>query len=261
MSDRPVAVITGASSGIGWELAKVFASKGYDIVAVARRAERLAELKETLKDVHVYPVVLDMARAKGPQKLLAATKELGLQIDTLVNNAGTAYHGRFTDMSEAQARGLLDLNIRSLTLTTQLFLPQMKQAGHGKILNVASIVGFQAVPSMALYAASKAFVLSFTESLAEELSEDGVTVSALCPGLTKTEMVSDLGTDQLLNWPGADMLVDDPACVAKEAYDALTRKQVITIPGIFNKLVMNWAEYQPRWLKRGLAGFAARATW
>ncbi len=261
MTDRPVAVITGASSGIGWELAKVFAANGYDIVAVARRADRLAQLKQELSNVSVYPVTLDMARAKGPQKLFDAVQELGLTVDTLVNNAGTAFRGRFSDMSESQARNLLDLNIRSLTQTTQLFLPQMRANRHGKILNVASIVGFQAVPSMALYAASKAYVLSLTESLAEELAQDGITVSALCPGLTKTEMVGDLGTDQLLNFPGSELLMDDPACVAREAYDSLQSRQVITIPGMLNKLMINWAEYQPRWLKRGLAGFAARATW
>ena len=261
MSDRPVAVITGASSGIGRELAKVFAANNYDIVAVARRADRLAELKQELDSVNVYPIVLDLAKVKGPRKLLEATEELGLSVDTLVNNAGTAFHGRFAEMSESRAKGLIDLNIRSLTQCTQLFLPQMKAQGHGKILNVASIVGFQAVPSMALYAASKAYVLSFSESLAEELAQDGITVSALCPGLTKTEMVSDLGTDQLLDFPGAELFMESPTCVAKEAFDALQRKQVITIPGFFNKLMINWAEYQPRWLKRGLAGFAARATW
>ena len=261
MTDRPVAVITGASSGIGWELAKVFADHQYDIVAVARRADRLAQLKQELDKVNVYPVVLDLAKAKGPRKLLEATEELGVTVDTLVNNAGTAFQGRFADMSESQTKSLLDLNVRTLTQCTQLFLPQMRANGHGKILNVASIVGFQAIPSMALYAASKAFVLSFSESLAEELAQEGITVSALCPGLTKTEMVSDLGTDQLLNFPGADLFMDNPGCVAKEAFDALQRKQVITVPGFFNKLIINWAEYQPRWLKRGLAGFAARATW
>ncbi|MEM7099970.1 MAG: SDR family oxidoreductase [Pseudomonadota bacterium] len=267
MTDRPVALVTGASSGIGRALAVEFSKQGYDIVAVARRADKLAELKAQLTDARVYPVVLDLAKAKGPAKLLAATEELGLSIDVLVNNAGTAYQGPFEEMSEAQIRGQLDLNIRTLTITTHLFLPQIKRSTKGSILNVSSVVGFQAIPSMAIYAASKAFVLSFTESLAEELRADGVRVNALCPGLTDTQMVSDLGTDKLFGIPSAgsavefnvaQLIMDDPACVAKEAYQALERKQVITIPGMLNKLFIGWAEYQPRWFKRNLAGIATR---
>ena len=177
-----------------------------------------------------------------------------------MNTAGAAYQGRFVEMSESRTVDLINLNIRTLTRLTQLYLPQMIESQHGKILNVASVVGFQAVPSMALYAASKAFVLSFSESLAEETAGDGITVSALCPGLTKTEMVDDLGSKDMLGWP-AEFIMDNPDTVALEAYNALQRKQVVTVPGIFNKLVVNWAEYQPRWLKRSLAGIAARSSW
>ena len=267
MNDRPVALVTGASSGIGRALAQEFSNNGYDIIAVARRADKLAELKAELTTTNVYPVVLDLAKAKGPAKLLAATEELGLNVDVLVNNAGAAYQGQFEDMSEAQIRNILDLNIRTLTVTTHLFLPQLKASNQASILNVSSVVGFQAIPSMAIYAASKAFVLSFTESLAEELRSEGITVNALCPGLTDTAMVSDLGTDKLLTLPSgsglgelnlSQLIMDNPRCVAKEAFQALERKQVITIPGLLNKFFIGWAEYQPRWFKRNLAGIATR---
>lgn len=255
---KPVALITGASSGIGYELAKEFAARGYDLVVVARRKERLEELANELKDTtRVYPITLDLSKARGAQKLFEATQELGLHVNTLVNNAGAAYQGRFSEMSQSQIHNLLALNMRGLTDTTHRYLPGMLERGEGKILNVASVVGFQAVPSMALYSASKAFVLSFTESLAEELRCEGIRVSALCPGLTKTDMVDDLGTSQ---YPGSEWIMSDARSVAREGYQALHRGETIRIPGLINQLAVNWAEYQPRWMKRTLAGFFGRAT-
>ncbi len=255
---KPTALITGASSGIGYELAKVFAEKDHDLIVVARRQAPLEALAEQYDGrVNVHPLVLDLSKARGPQKLYDATAELGLQVDTLVNNAGAAYQGRFADMSRTQIHNLLALNMRCLTDTTHAFLPDMLARGSGKILNVASVVGFQAIPGMALYSASKAFVLSFSESLAEELRCEGIRVSALCPGLTRTDMVTDLGTDQ---YPGSELIMGDARSVALEGYQALHNGETIRVPGLLNQLAVNWAEFQPRWIKRTLAGIAGRAT-
>ena len=257
-SARPTALITGASAGIGAALARVFAERGYDLIICARREDKLSELAESLAPLaQVDYVAVDLAKAKGPAKLYAAVEQIGKPVDTLVNNAGIAYQGSFEDMSARQIQDMLSLNIRSLTEITQLFQPQMLERKKGKILNVGSVVGFQAVPGMALYSASKSFVLSFTESLAEEVRYQGVRVSALCPGLTRTEMVNDLGTDAI---PGAERMMAEPREVALAGYQALHQGEVIRIPGLFNQAVVNWAEYQPRWLKRTLAGIAGRAT-
>lgn len=257
-SAKPTALITGASAGIGAALAQVFAERGYDLIVCARREDKLAELAESLKPhAQVDYVVVDLAKAKGPSKLFEAVTALNKPVDVLVNNAGLAYQGSFEDMSARKTQDMLALNIRSLTEITQLFLPQMLERQRGKILNVGSVVGFQAVPGMALYSATKAFVLSFTESLAEEVRCQGVQVSALCPGLTRTEMVSDLGTDAI---PGAELMMADPREVAIAGYQAIHQGEVIRVPGMFNQAVVNWAEFQPRWLKRTLAGIAGRAT-
>ncbi|MEM9621940.1 MAG: SDR family NAD(P)-dependent oxidoreductase [Pseudomonadota bacterium] len=255
---KPTALITGASSGIGYELARVFADKGYNLVVVARREELLAALANELAETtQVHTVVMDLSKARGPAKLFAATEAMGLQIDVLVNNAGTAYQGRFADMSQSQIHNLLALNMRGLTDTTYEYLPGMLERGQGKILNVASVVGFQAIPGLALYSASKAFVLSFSESLAEEVRCQGVQVSALCPGLTKTDLVNDLGTNQ---YPGSELFMSDARSVAREGYQALHAGETIRVTGLLNQLAVGWAEYQPRWLKRTLAGIAGRAS-
>ncbi len=259
---NPLALITGASAGIGAELARVFCANGYDLILVARNETRLQALAESLRSQHdhlprIEIISVDLAKAKGVRQLCAHVDDMGVSVDTLVNNAGSAYQGRFADMSLEQSQQMLQLNTRSLVELTHRLLPQMRARKAGRILNVASVVGFQAVPSLALYAATKAFVVSFSESLSEELRNEGITVTALCPGLTRTDMVSDLGTDR---YPGAQLIMSDAASVAREGFRAVHAGEAIRIPGFFNQLVVNWAEYQPRWLKRGLAGMAARAS-
>ena len=254
-TSKPLALVTGASSGIGRELARVFAERGYNLILCARREEKLQALADELAPLcETHVVALDLSRRRGAEKLFAAASRIG-PVDTLINNAGTAYQGRFASMSTLQITDIVHLNIRALSETTALFLPQMLAAEQGKILNVSSVVGFQAVPGMAVYSASKAFVLSFTESLAEETRCSGIKVCALCPGLTDTEMVSDLGVEQI---PGAQMMMSQPRDVALQGYNALHQGEVIRVPGIFNQAVVNWAHYQPRWLTRTLAGFAER---
>lgn len=255
---KPVALITGASSGIGAALARVFAAHGYDLILCARREDRLLAIaKELARTTQVDCITLDLAKSKAPRRLFTAVQALGKPIDTLVNNAGSAAQGAFSGLTEQQGQNIVALNIQTLTQLTTLFLPQMIARGQGKILNVASVVGFQAIPGMAVYSASKAYVLSFSESLAEEVRHQGITVCALCPGLTRTEMVGDLGTDSI---PGAQLLMADPKEVAEAGFCALRRGQTIHVSGALNQAVVSWAEYQPRWLKRMLTGIVGRAT-
>ena len=254
--ERPTALITGASSGIGYELARVFAASGFDLVVTARREDRLADLAAGLPSgcrVKVVPV--DLSKAKGPARLLAAVKEAGLEIDVLVNNAGIAATGPFQSLSRDQVREMLQVNLRALTELTQGVLPDMIARGRGRILNVASVTAFQAVPGMSLYAATKAFVLSFTEGLSEDLRGTGVTVTALCPGLTRTEMVSQVqGLD--LAGPFAASARD----VALEGYRACMAGEVVRVPGLLNQAMVSWVQYQPRWLVRLFSGAMARST-
>jgi short-subunit dehydrogenase len=170
-----------------------------------------------------------------------------------VNNAGTAQAGRFAAMSQDAVVAMIDVNVRALTALTRAVLPGMLERKRGKILNIASVASFQPVPAMAVYAATKAYVLSFTEALAEELAKTGVTATALCPGLTNTPLVSRIGATEV---PTFAMLA--PAEVAREGFDACMSGEVIRTPGITNRLTTTWMRYQPRWLVRRMAGMVSR---
>jgi len=253
---KPVALITGASSGIGAELARIYASNGYDLIIAARREPLLASLAaELAPSCTVHSVVVDLARSKGPGRLFDAVAELGLTVDVLVNNAGVIDTEPMLDAPRERLINLINLNVRALTDLTHLFGTPMVARGYGRILNVASVASFQPVPGMAVYAASKAFVLSLTESLSEELKSTGVTVTALCPGPTKTEMADAFKDMELADW-----FLADARTVAQEGFDACKAGQVIRIPGIANQALVNWSHFQPRWLVRTLAGFASRGS-
>ncbi|HEX7440464.1 MAG TPA: SDR family NAD(P)-dependent oxidoreductase, partial [Caldimonas sp.] len=156
--------------------------------------------------------------------------------------------------------GLVNLNVRALTELTSLLLPGMVERRFGRVLNVASLAAFQAVPSMAAYAASKAYVLALTEALAEELKGSGVTVSALCPGMTDTHMMAEIkaGSSAAAKLP--KQLISDPKDVATQAYEALMSGQVVLVPGLPNQITAAWSQVMPRWLTRYVTGFAARRT-
>ena len=252
---RPIALITGASAGIGVELARIFAAEGYDLILAARRADRLEALAAELDGGTVHCVPVDLAKAKGPQKLIDAVAELGIRVDVLVNNAGVISTEPMLEAKAGDLTNLVNLNCRSLMELTHHFGRQMVERGYGRILNVASVASFQPVPGMAVYAASKAFVLSLTESLSEELRGTGVSVTALCPGPTRTEMADAFADLQMAEW-----FLADPKSVAREGFDALRAGQVIRVPGLANQAMVNWANYQPRWLLRTLGGFASRSA-
>ncbi len=189
------------------------------------------------------------------KKLFDAVAETGMIVDVLVNNAGVISTEPMLESDRESLLNLVNLNVRTLTELTHLFGEQMVSRGYGRILNVASTASFQPVPGMAVYAASKAFVLSLTESLSEELRSSGVTVTALCPGPTRTEMADALSEVEFAEW-----FLADPKSVAQEGFDALKAGQVIRVPGIANQAMVNWSHYQPRWLVRALGGLAARGS-
>ena len=252
---RPIALITGASAGIGEELARIFAGRGYDLILAARREDRLQALATELPEAEVYCIGVDLAKAKGPRKLIDRVAELELKVDVLVNNAGVISTEPMLEEDGDWLTNLVNLNVRALTELTHHFGSEMADRGYGRILNVASVASFQPVPGMAVYAASKAFVLSLTESLSEELRGSGVTVTALCPGPTKTEMA-----DAFADMQAADWFLADARQVAQEGFDALKAGQVIRVPGLANQALVNWTNYQPRWLVRTLGGLASRSA-
>jgi short-subunit dehydrogenase len=187
--------------------------------------------------------------------LYKEVNDRGIRIDVLVNNAGVAYGGAFTDMDPDDVSHMVLLNAATLASLTRLFVTDMLARGSGRILNVASLSAFQAVPIMSLYAATKAFVLSFTEGLAEELKGTGVTATALCPGITATDMVQEIG-GALPEIP--TFMQSDVKDVAKQGFDACMAGEVVRVPGVANQLSALWSQTQPRWLVRTLGGMIGR---
>ena len=252
--DRPLALVTGASSGIGRELARVFAREGWDTILVARRAEALRELAAELEaagvDAHVLPA--DLAHPDGPTRVFDEVAARGLSIDALVNNAGLGSWGRFAETEWRHERDLLAVNVTALTELTKRFLPGFVERGHGRILNVSSTAAFQPGPLMAVYFASKAYVLHLSLALADELRGTGVTVTTLCPGPTRTEFASSAGAKK------ASMFIgnrgDDPASVARKGYAAMLRGRPLVVIGTVNKTLV----FANRLAPRGVAARVAR---
>ncbi len=191
-------LITGASGGIGYELAKLFARDHHNLVLVARSADKLAQVAAELQThgVTVKTISLDLAAPPAPKFLFDQLQREGIAIDILINNAGFGAFGEFAQMPEEEIRGQIDLNITALTALTRLFLPPMVQRHSGRIMNVASTAGFQPGPLMAVYYATKAYVISFSEAIANELRHSGVTVTCFCPGATNTGFAKRAGNDQ-----------------------------------------------------------------
>ena len=266
-------LITGASSGIGLELARLFATDGHPLVLVARRADRLAALAETLRRDHeiaVHIVPLDLTATGAVDALVAELAREGLGIRVLVNNAGFGSYGPFVDQDPAVIDDMITLNIAALTRLTRLLLPAMVAGASGHataplrpgVMNVASTAAFQPGPLMAAYFATKAFVLHFTEALHEELRGRGVTATAFCPGPTRSEFFSGdpmvpasaFGPDGELKsvaraeYARRDARRMDTAAAARAGYEGYRRGQAIAIPGWQNRM-LPWAG---RLLPRGL---------
>ena len=255
------ALITGASSGIGEELARCFAKGGFDLVLVARSADKLRALAAELQaaqDITVRVQPADLSQPDAAAALAAALKRRHVTVDVLVNNAGVLEQGAFCDMAPSRHQELVALNVAGLTAMLAQFLPGMRERGWGRVLNVASIAAFQPVPSLATYAATKAYVLSLTEALSEELKGSGVSLTALCPGITATPMVSRAtdANNKLSQVP--DFMVGRAADVAAEGYRACLRGEVIRVPGVVNLASTLAARATPKWLLRGFSGLVAR---
>ncbi len=252
---RGTALVTGASSGIGAAIARCLSEEGFDLVITARRLDKLEALAAELT-TSVTVVSADLSEQADVDRLIETTEtEVTHPINVLVNNAGADLDGEFLSANWEDIQKLLTTNITSLTQLTHHYAPGMVSAGAGRILNVASVAAFHPVPGMDLYAASKAYVLSLSESLSESLRGTGVSVTALCPGLTSTDMARP---DLLELAP--PQLVSDPDEVAREGIRAMLNREAICIPGPANKLALTWAQHQPRWLVRNLGGFARKLT-
>ncbi|WP_139492409.1 SDR family NAD(P)-dependent oxidoreductase [Brevibacillus dissolubilis] len=234
------ALITGASSGIGRELAIRFAQDRHNVILVARSEGKLKELADQIRTqygVTVTIIAKDLADIHAPKEIYDQLQQAGIQVDYLANNAGIGCFGDFVTNDIDQEMQLIDLNVRALAYMSRLFLPDMVKRRHGGILNVASTAAFQPGPLMANYYASKSYVLSLTEALANELKGTGVTISALCPGPTETDFVKEAHMEGSKLFKGDVM---SAKAVAEMGYDGLMAGQTIVIPGLKNKL-MAWS--------------------
>jgi hypothetical protein len=236
--NKQTALITGASSGIGLELSKLFARDRHHLVLVARSTHKLESLAVELRgahgiDVMVLPADLSIPGAAG--EVFRAVHVQNIQVDVLVNNAGFGIHEPLIKADLNETAQMLQVNITALTELTRLFLPGMLARRQGRILNVGSTGSFAPGPFMAAYLASKAYVLSFTEGLAEELRGTGVTATALCPGVTPTGFQ---GRAQVGNMPLTRYGVLSAEKVAAAGYKALLRGKRVEVPGVFNKLLV-----------------------
>lgn len=241
---RPVTLVTGASSGLGAEFARLCAKRGDEVVLAARRKERLDALAGELGNAHA--VSIDLAREQAPNQLVSELEWRGLRVETLINNAGFGLAGRFADLPLARQREMLDLNVVALTELTHLVIPAMREKGQGAILNVASTGAFQPGPGIAVYFATKAYVLSFTEALHQELKGSGIMVSALCPGPTATEFgaVAGVSNEQFQKFSAS------AAEVAAAGLKGLGRNQAVIVPGLMNKVSAQSNRLLPRAVMR-----------
>jgi uncharacterized protein len=250
--NTPTSLITGASSGIGLDLAHLFAAKKYDLILVARREDKLREVAAVIMREHgvkVEVIAADLSQPAAPAALVAELERRGLAVDVLVNNAGFGDRGAVAELSVERQRDMLQVNVTALTELSRYLLPAMLQRKRGGILNVASTAAFQPGPFMSVYYASKAYVLSFSEGLAEELRDTGVTVTCLCPGATATEFAQEANmTESRLFQMGAMTSKE----VARAALDGFLAGKVIVVPGIKNKLGAQSVRFSPRWMVRRL---------
>lgn len=240
-------LITGASSGIGLELSKLFARKGYDLVMVSQRKENLEKAKMLVckenSKVKIFTIAKDLGEASAPKEIFEYTKNNSIHIDILVNNAGIQVYGNFHSIDIEDTLNLMYVNMFALTELTRLYVDEMVNMGRGKILNLASTGAFQPCPLNAVYCASKAFVLNFSEAIGEELKGTGVSVTTLCPGATKTNFAKRAHIEDIRLFNGSVM---EPSKVALIGYNALIKKKAVVVTGIYNKLLAQSVRFIPR---------------
>jgi short-subunit dehydrogenase len=249
VTPRPATLITGASAGLGVEFARQCARRGEEVILVARRKDRLDALAAEIGNAHV--IVADLSEPGQATRVVAEAISHGLWVNTLINNAGFGLKGRFDELSLAKQLEMIDLNIRALTNLSYVVINDMALKGGGAILNVASTAAFQPGPKMAVYFATKAFVLSFTEALHEEWRARGIRVSALCPGPTATEFGAVAGFAE----KGAfDRFAADSASVVRAGLEGLDKNRAVVVPGLLNKVSAASSRFVPRSVIRKIAG-------
>jgi len=252
MARRPLALVTGASAGIGLELCRLLAADGHDLVLVARRRERLDALAAELTAAHgaaCHVVPADLADPSAPQSIAGALRSADLSVDVLVNNAGFGSNGPFHTLPLERELAMIQVNVTALVALTGLLLPGMVERGRGRVLNIASTAAFQAGPRMATYYATKGFVLSWSEAVAIELEGTGVTVTAHCPGATTSEFTSVAGTGETRLFQQQTPATSEE--VAAHAWRATQAGQRVAIHGFLNRVGAFGVRLSPR-------GMAAR---
>jgi short-subunit dehydrogenase len=240
--------VTGASSGFGEEFARQYAAQGRALVLVARRLDRLQALAETLRQEHGTEVVVeqvDLSDIAAISRLHERLRDRGIEIDVLINNAGHGLQGAFADTPLDTALAMVQLDIASLTAVTHIFARDMRRRRRGQILLVASMLAYQGVENFAVYSAAKAYVLRLAEALHRELKSDGITVTALCPGLTDTGFAK--AAQQKIT-PLLKLLMMKPAPVVRAGIRALQAGRMSVVPGFANKFLVAFTWATPRWL-------------
>ena len=246
---KKIALVTGASAGLGVEFARQLSRRGYGLVLVARRKDRLDELASELGNAR--PVAIDLSKSTAADNLMADLKDNGEDVDLLVNNAGFGLIGDFAELDSRRERQMIDLNVGTLSDLCRAVAPSMIERGTGGIINVASIAAFQPGPKMAVYFATKAFVLSLTEALHEELRPHGVKVSCLCPGPTRTEFGDVAGFAGNATFDRIAMNARDVVAIGLKGLDA---NHAVVIPGWMNKVTAASTRFAPRSVVRKVAG-------
>ena len=249
MSTRPATLITGASAGLGAEFARQCAARGDEVVLVARRTDRLRALAAEIGKAHV--IAADLARPEAATQIVGETIARGMWVRTLINNAGFGLRGRFDELALDRQLEMIDLNVRALTSLAFVVINDMVLKGGGSILNVASTAAFQPGPNMAVYFATKAYVLSFSEALHEEWKDRGIKVSCLCPGPTRTEFGEVAGIRTLGQF---DRLAMDAGPVVRAGLHGLEKNRAVVIPGVMNKTGAISTRFAPRSVVRRIAG-------
>jgi len=247
------ALVTGASAGLGESFARALAGKGHDLLLTARRGDRLETLAADLRHSHginVHVFTADLSEVDAPAELIARVAAAGITIDMLVNNAGFGLQGAVADLDGGKQAAIIDVNCRALVVLARGVLPGMMARRRGGILNIASTASFQPGPMFAVYSASKAFVLSFSEALHEEVKAHGIAVSALCPGPTHTEFADVAGMRHSTLF---ERFAGAPDAVIRDGLAALDANRAVKVSGAVNRLLAQSTRFAPRSMVRRLA--------
>jgi uncharacterized protein len=248
---KETALITGSSSGIGYELAKEFAARGCDVVLVSNESEKLEQVKAQIErdyrvTAHVIP--MDLARQQAAEDLFAECRRRGLVITILVNNAGMFFFGEAVMAQIERAIMLLNLHVITPTMLAVLFGRQMKERGHGYILFISSISAYKAFPGISFYGSTKTYLMNFAKSLRSEMKSYGVFVTCVCPGATATNLYDAAKTPVNMDLALKTGIMATPDKVARHAVDSLFKKKAVTIPGVINKIMVLIALLIPQWV-------------